>query len=701
MLTKRSLLLRPVALMVYLLLGAFFIAGWLWFSQVSDRVLASLTRQTGLTFVDKTLSFDPWQRRLSVNDIQFKEKGVQLSSGQLNFILIYRHWWEPWLGKDAEALSAVELVGANVIVEPGQMTFPLPAWFQELSINDGTLSITGVVEAFSFEQLTLNVAGENKLDVHVSGEVWNFSGTYKTSQGALAGELNLNAFPLADLISIIPVGDDLSSENTILASDSLFEAMSGEVDARLSLLWDKQSGLVLQGSAEGQKGAFSLKGFSMAWQHWQLNDFQFNARDRAQSSAALSLAGADFKQADSHGKNNASVINELNHLLPFSVKSLSVTDSRLEIGTGSVPWLFERIEGSLVAVGEGSKKHWQYQAAAYLNGVGDLQLKGTLSDTSSSSNQSYKNSFTLSLNNTHLAGPLKRYSVLAGYNMQGSRFNLSYDSQRHSGQLAITGWQYKKLNNSRTSSASGDLLIALLTDKTGNATIRFKTKPAKQTGSVTSLLLSEWSALPEQVYRAIDQRFMAIGQAPFDYLSSVTGYAIEPLLRHEAGKTALTQSAYTNLQNLHKALALRPELKVLVNVGVSEPRDWPELSRYKLEEALQELYSATQSVESNSSVMPAKVRAQLLEQMYLATQQQKIPEVGEQSPEQRVQKAEKWLLENWPRAPGQIEILRQARYDYLKDEAGSVGIDSGRIALTLSSGSDQKRSEPDSLLILR
>lgn len=698
MLTRRSLLLHPVALMVYLLLGALFIAGWLWFSQVSDRVLASLTRQTGLTFVDKTISFDPWQRRVSVHGIQFKEKGIQISSEQLSFILVYRHWWEPWLGEEAESLSVVELVDANITLDPDLITFSLPNWFQELSLTNGSIFVTGIDQPLSFEQLTLNVAGDNKLDVYMAvgsfekAEKLVFSGTYETNQGALAGELNLNALPLSDFFSVNPLLDALSSKRTLLTEGSI----SGDLNARLSLSWDKQSGLVLKGSAEGQKGALSLKGFSIAWQQWQLDDFQFNARDRAQSSAVLSLSGADLKLEDSHRKNIAPSINELNHLLPFSIRSLSVKDSRLEIETGSLPWLFEHIEGRLVTGGEHSKSLWQYQATAYLNNVGDLRLSGKLSDI--------YNDYTFSLKNARLEGPLKRYSVLAGYDMQGTQFNLNYGSQSHSGQLTITGWQSKKLNNSRSSSASDDLLIALLTDKAGKATIRFKTKPAKQTGSATTIL-STLSALPEQVYHAIDQRFVAVGKAPFNYMSDVTGYSIEPLLRHKPGKTTLTQSAFTNLQNLQKALVQRPKLKVLIDVGVSEPKDWPELSRYELEEALQELYSATSSVENSSSSeipapIPTRARAQLLEQMYLTTQQQKIPEVGEQSPEQRVQKAEKWLLENWPRTPEQIGILQQARYDYLKDEVGKIGMDSKRIELKLSSGSDQKRSEPESVLIL-
>ncbi|MGI2027051.1 hypothetical protein [Endozoicomonas acroporae] len=192
---------------------------------------------------------------------------------------------------------------------------------------------------------------------------------------------------------------------------------------------------------------------------------------------------------------------------------------------------------------------------------------------------------------------------------------------------------------------------------------------------------------------------MTIVQAPFDCLSQTTGHALEPVLYHEAGKATLTKRSQKNLVNLKKALIERPELNVLINVGVSESRDWRELSRYELEKTLLELYAATSSVEHSEVItIPPGVRASLVEQMYLATRRhQKIPEVGEQSPGQRVQEAESWLLKNWPKTPDQLESLQWARYDYLKSETGTA---SGHIELQLSSGPYRKGSEPVSVLTL-
>lgn len=85
------------------------------------------------------------------------------------------------------------------------------------------------------------------------------------------------------------------------------------------------------------------------------------------------------------------------------------------------------------------KAIWKYEANAALANVGNVQLSGQLSGSD--------NDFTFQLNNARLAGPLKQYSVFAGYTMQGTRFDLSYSSQKHAGQVDISDWKTKKISN--------------------------------------------------------------------------------------------------------------------------------------------------------------------------------------------------------------------------------------------------------------
>ncbi|WP_419535464.1 hypothetical protein [Endozoicomonas sp.] len=687
--TKRSQLLNPFALVAYLLFGGLFLAGWLWFSQVSDRVLTRLNQQTGQLFIDKDIAFDPWQRTLAVNDVEFEEQGIQLSAERLSFVLNYRHWWGPWVGESIESLSAIELDSANIAIDPDLIVFTLPNWFQVLSVNSGRLSVTGIAQSLGFDQLTLTKEDGNRLKIQLdshSAENWNFAGSYQVSEGLLSGELQLADLSLSTLMKAIPLKVLPALDNELLSNDRL----SGTMSAALSLSWDKPNGLILKGNAEGQSGQLllsgKLSGMSAEWQQWQLNNALFVANDPGESTAELSVSGLDLRVPETVTGEVIRFPVQLQQSLPAVITSLSINDSRLELERGHSPWVFENVNGSLVAkpaLKKGKEKAiWKYQANAALANVGNVQLSGQLSGSD--------NDFTFQLNNARLAGPLKQYSVFAGYTMQDTRFDLSYSSQKHAGQVDISDWKTKKISNDPPIS-SINLLKALITDTSGKAVVPFSIKPGKSD-----------TPLPKRIYLAIGQRFMTIASEPFDYLSQSTGHELKPELHHEAGKATLTELSLTNLEYLKKVLAQRPELSLLVDVNVSESQDGPELSRHELEEALQELYSATSSAEpSDAASIPPKVRATLMEQMYLATRQhQKIPEVGAQSPEQRVQKAEQWLLKNWPKAPDQIGKLQKARFDYLKKEMDRIGIDSGRVELTLSSSPEQKESEPYSLITL-
>lgn len=662
-----------VALLGLLFLGALSVFGWLWFAKASDRGLNSFYQQTGQRLPGKDVTFDPWQRRLTGSDIRVEEQGIQFTAQKVSVVLNYRHWWGPWFGENVESLSGIELDKVSIAIDPELIAFPLPKHFQRLSINRGSLSITGIDQPLSFDQLTLVKEGEGRIRIHSDnrdGENWSFSGVYEVSKGLLDGEVRLVELPLSSLVKTVPVEALVTLNNELSASDRF----SGTVSATLSLSWDKLSGLTLKGNAEGQSGQLLLSGLSADWQQWHLNNLQFHGNDPAQSTAELSVSGLDLRVPETLA---GEFPVQLTPTLPVVITSLAINDSRLELASGYSPWIFENINGSADVISGKETDSRIYQFSAALANIGDLQLSGQLSGSG--------NDYAFQLNDARLTGPLKKYSAVAGYDMQGSQFDLRYNSQNHTGQLDISDWQAKKIADSLPVS-SIHLLKALITDSSGRAAIPFSINPDK-------------SRLPQRIYRAIEQHVMAISRAPFDYLSHTTGHALEPVLYHEAGKATLTKQSQKNLVNLQKALIERPELNVLIDVGVSESRDWPELSRYELEKALLELYAATSSVEPSEVItIPPGVRASLVEQMYLATRRhQKIPEVGEQSPGQRVQEAESWLLKNWPKTPDQLESLQKARYDYLKSETGTA---SGQIELQLSSGPDRKGGEPVSVLTL-
>ena len=522
--TKRRLLLNPVALVSYLLIGGLFLVGWLWFSQVSDRVLTRLNQQTGQLFFDKDIAFDPWQRTLSVNDVEFEAQGIQLRAERLSFVLNYRHWWGPWLGENIESLSAIELDSANIAIDPNLTVFALPNWFQMLSINSGSLSLTGIAQPLGFDQLTLTKEDGNSLKIQLDDRNagnWNFTGSYQVSEGLLIGELQLVDLSLSTLAKAVSLNVLPALDNELFSNDCL----SGTMSAALSLSWGKRDGLILKGNAEGQSGQLllsgKLSGMFAEWQQWQLSNALFVGNDPEQSTAELSVSGLDLRVPEALAGEALRFPVQLQQTLPGVITSLSINDSRLELERGHSPWVFENVNGSLVAKPASKKGKekaiWKYQANAALANVGNVQLSGQLSGSD--------NAFTFQLNNASLAGPLKKYSVFAGYTMQGTRFDLSYNSQKHAGQVDISHWQSKKVSTGSPVS-SINLLKALITDKSGKAVVPFSIKPGKSD-----------APLPKRVYLAVGQRFMTIASEPFDYLSQSTGHELKPELHHEAGKS--------------------------------------------------------------------------------------------------------------------------------------------------------------------
>ncbi|MGI2027049.1 hypothetical protein [Endozoicomonas acroporae] len=152
----------------------------------------SLHQQTGQRLSGKDITFDPWQRRLTGSDIRVEEQGIQFTAQKVSVVLNYRHWWGAWFGENVESLSGIELDDVSIAIDSELIAFPLPTYFQRLSINRGRLSITGIDQPLSFDQLTLVKEEEGRIRIYSdsrNGESWSFSGVYKISKGLLDGEI--------------------------------------------------------------------------------------------------------------------------------------------------------------------------------------------------------------------------------------------------------------------------------------------------------------------------------------------------------------------------------------------------------------------------------------------------------------------------------------------------------------------------------
>ena len=588
-----------------------------------------------------------------------QQTGLRLADGQITFDLPERRLYvrDIDIGQPGIEISARR---ASVVLDYLNWWSP---WFgddfqslSDIKLEDASITIDPpqlrVPEAFhsaTIERGTLAIKGisqsvpfdQLRLLGNQSGEVQIHIDSVESWQFSGTYHQGLLSGELA--LNKVPLSMVLASDQPV-----------GDLSGQFSLSWHLADGLSISGDARGAKGQLLLPEASVSWQQWQLHNMRFDSREPANSFAELSISGADLKLAAP-----AKIVHATDQLLPFTRISLTINDSRLEFGA----WVFSHLGGTFVR--DSVDDSWQYKLAARLGDVGAVQLSGQLGTN---------NDLLLQLNNARIAGPIADYGQSAGYRLQGARFNLSYDSQNRQGWIDFLHWP-----------KSAAPLAALLTGPKNRARVEFTVKAGET-----------MVPLPLQIDRAIGQRLASVAQTPLEYLNTVTGSGLELTLRHEAGQAALTPAAEQNLHHLKQIMAQRPALTAAIEVGVSWSRDRPELTRHGLEVALLELY---QAMGGEEEAPPADVRGQLLEQMHLATQQKKIPEVGELTPEERVRRAEQWLLANWPVPADQLEMLQQARCELLKQTLTRIGLDAKRIELTKATVDEA--SEPDSTVRLR
>ncbi|WP_067584257.1 hypothetical protein [Endozoicomonas ascidiicola] len=247
--------------------------------------------------------------------------------------------------------------------------------------------------------------------------------------------------------------------------------------------------------------------------------------------------------------------------------------------------------------------------------------------------------------------------------LDGSVFGVEYDATNGQGNLRVSRWADAQKNH---------YFKRLTADKSGASIINFS-------GDRRHLSENELAEL-------LVRRIQWISDHPFEYLSQVIQMPIAPALSHIIGQAELQASDGSSMRALKKMMSARPDLRIEIKVGISEKEDSRALSRQALDSALLELYSVISPSSEVTDVesIPLDVKSALLEQMYLATQQKKIPEVGTTSSNERFQIAEQWLLENWPGNQQQLSQLQQDRLNYLKALVEKAGLDVGRIKWRLS-----------------
>ena len=416
---------------------------------------------------------------------------------------------------------------------------------------------------------------------------------------------------------------------------------SGAFDASLKLSWVGSEPLLLSGDLQGGEGGYQSDGFLLHWEGWQFSNVQIADWQFAKNSQVLALDKTDLQFSI------ASISPLFNWLKALPFVSSHVEISRLNINSrpDSDDIVFTDAELNL------NDDNKTYQFTGESSSGGHLFISADISG-----------SYQLRLEN-ETAQNLGLLPVVKQHDFSDRRYNFTYNS--NSGVAGLLFRRQKPLKDL-------SLTERLLFDSRGRAELSFTvrhTEPFNLKGVITS---------------RIGSQLETINSMPFTYLSQIVDNSLSAYLEHVPGKPELTSGSQDNLKTLKKLSDLRPGLKWQLETSVSDTEDWPLIARHQLEQTLTDLYPG-------EGAPPEEEREALVEQLYLVTQKQKIPDVGVVSKDERVLQAEQWLVDSWPRNPELINQLLDERKKYLATSLQKIGLNDITI-LSAGKNEDQPRS---------
>ena len=423
---------------------------------------------------------------------------------------------------------------------------------------------------------------------------------------------------------------------------------SGRFDASMDFLWDGSRSLRLSGDIRGGAGSYQSGDFRFQWDSWQFPDGEFTDWNVADSSQLLEFNETRLQLSGTR----ISPFVDWVKALPVAVSGLAANQllisSRQEYFKDAI---LDHVQLTL----QGNR---QYQFMARVASGGSLLLNGDAGGTYQLVFEDVAPQVLGLLSTTRQLGFADRH------------YNFAYNKSTGVGRLSF--WQQKALDNY-------SLIEKLLFDVNGQAELLFSNK---------GINLHELRA---ETGRQLTDKLEVIQNSPFTYLSGITEQPFQPYLEHIPGKPDLTASSEKNLSALKAASKLRPGLKWQLETGVAISEDWPHIARSAFEQTLAKLHP-----DDEQGLPPEEVREKLIEQLYLVTQKQKIPEVGLVTREERIQQAEQWLIESWPENPELINQLLKERKELLDRKLRQNGLDN----VTVLSGR-QEHNQPRSLLSIK
>lgn len=641
---------------VALLLLSFIAASFFVPDKVADKLLNRIKAESGIDIIPYQVDYSLITGDLVLLDTDLRlSPGIMLSADEVRFSASFSSLWQdkvelnkislqkPYINIDISKAGQKPLDTRveNFIQEVGRFVFKGGG----LHIEDKQ-QITGLAQplAVAYDEITLEATDQRIIKVEIEGRKdWHFNGRIDLQAPNLTGELDISQVSLSKAL-----------ESLTLNCASCYGR--GSVKADLGVEWTRQSGIELEGTATISEGGFSSdSGVELKWKSLQLEGISLKKNRLSVQNMTLDKADAYLKKAFGSDLNQPWGQDS-----GISVKTVDLSQSNIYLGTDEDRAFLSKTDARLDYE---SREQFAYQ----LTGLWREQIPVTVNGRNhrAQSDQSFMN---LSARNVDLSLLLPEERNVLGYDLSGSRAHLSLESKgcvRAKGQLVITELE-----------AQGD--------GEGVSLSNVKALLTNAQGQIRMPLNVDWQkpSLVMEVNQSIAQQWTNVYENPLKYLSKIADADLSAsrFMTMPAASSQLSKASSGSLDALAKVLKLRPHLALSLHVNVSRQRDWPEMAKHELEASLNQLYSAINKTKKGEvQAIPADVRGQLIEQMYLQTQNRKLPEVGEETPEQRIKQAEQWLLKNWPANGEKLEKLMDDRVAAVRKALLEAGVPEDRI----------------------
>ncbi|KEQ16725.1 DUF748 domain-containing protein [Endozoicomonas numazuensis] len=623
----------------------------------TDQLLQQIEDQTGVEVlpVAKEYSFITGKFLLTNPELRISP-GITLKSESIGLNVAWTSLW-----KDKIELDQIDFKNPRIFLDLGLIGQkpPMPNLYQFLResgrfvFEDGSMKVVNTEQAsateivgIDFNRMELKTQQADQVAVEVfrdsGSRKWSLGGIVDLNELMMSGQLSIDELPLADAVN----------QGFIQCSECSLE---GRLSTDLSVEWSIDQGWELTGTAKVLDGQFQdlNTDLDLKWKELFAEGFQFKNNEGFVDDLSFKEAGLTV-----NGNLLQQVAKSLDSSLPVAVKNIEF-NGVIQSSERQDKALFSQSRVELELLGPGQFTYqlngqWLERVAVFLEGGVD-------------SNNTIASTLNISARDVDLSLLSASERSVAGYDLAGSRVNLNLASTAGGG-------------------SRGKLIFSKLEAK--------PIKPELDIKHVKALMTNIQSIMAMDVFvrggqsplaatkMAIQSTWKRVLDQPLQYLSQQAGItpALSNNLHMPAGRAYLTDNDKAQLKGWSRVLTQRPDINISVQAVASKEKDWPILSRSELEADLIELYSAiNRSKPGEVKEIPADIRGQLIEQMYLRAHNRKIPEVGDVSQGTRVKEAEQWLLKNWPANQEKMNKLAVDRLNAVNEYIVSEGTGKKRI----------------------